>query len=187
MDRLHHEVYQCLQCLMSKFQEDLHNNVHVPGFIQSISIVPSTVHCWTETGVRLWHELNIDATGSVVKDIVGLPKLLYYELSCRSTCSGPSVPLACMLSSSQTAVDIVHFLQKFRNAERKIYGFQNLVISMTLITSLLSVYNGVKFDEYLQWCWEVVSGKATVRHFMRFKEEEKFINHVHINAIFTIG
>ena len=41
--------------------------------------------------------------------------------------------------------------------------------STALITSLLSVYNGVKFDEYLQWCWEVVSGEATVRHFIHFK------------------
>jgi len=50
--------------------------MYIPGFIQSISIVPLTVHCWTEAGERLWHELTatsavyIDATGSVVKDIV---------------------------------------------------------------------------------------------------------------------
>ena len=155
--RLDDDVFHSLIKLKNSFIQDFPRNTRVPGLIQFVSMDPVMVHFWSENGVRLWHQLCpvsavfLDATGSVIRHIMGPKKLLYYEVSCcNSNGSSPAVPLAAMLSASQSVTAITNFLQNFRHSERQIYGYRGLSVpyvitvdfSMALITSVLNVFNG---------------------------------------------
>ena len=182
--RLDEDVFHSLLKLKNSFIHDFPRNTCVPGFIQLVSMDPVMVHFWSENGIRLWHDLCpvsavfLDATGSVVRDIMGSKKLLYYEVSCRNSNGGsPAVPLAAMLSASQSVTAITNFLQNFRQSERQVYGFRGLSVpcvitvdfSMALITSVLNVFSGFTLSQYFLWCWKILSGQATCRDFCCFK------------------
>ncbi|PIK46292.1 hypothetical protein BSL78_16824 [Apostichopus japonicus] len=66
----------------------------VPGFIQQISVSPMYIICFTEGGLRVWHDMCRtdvvfwDATGGVLDRGHGKKQILYYELSVRNLTKG---------------------------------------------------------------------------------------------------
>jgi len=183
LKRLDDDVYQSLIQMKECNLAATKHRHGIRQFIQSITIEPIVLLFWTENGLRLWHELvccNIaflDATGSVVRKMPGCSRILYYELTIRNPIGGGSgVPIAAMLSSNQTVSVIGNFLQSFRDAEKRLYGFRNQVkpavikvdFAMALIMSLLRVFNQQDIAEYLKWCW----------HTMKLSESHKTIIHV---------
>ena len=87
--------------------------------------------------------------GSVVRNIPNCKRILYYELSICNLRGIGCVPVAAMLTSEHTVTSIAHFLQCFRDAEKRMYGFRRLMVpllvkvdfSMALICALLTVLN----------------------------------------------
>ncbi|XP_071847526.1 uncharacterized protein [Apostichopus japonicus] len=69
----------------------------VPGFIQQISVSPMYIICFTEGGLRVWHDMCRtdvvfwDATGGVLDRGHGKKQILYYELSVRNLTKGWAV------------------------------------------------------------------------------------------------
>ena len=176
--QLHPDVYQSLLKLQECANDSVSSHYGIKTFVQSVSIAPVIVHLWTESGVRLYHQLSccnalfLDATGSVVRKIPNCKRILYYEMSIRNPSgSGCSIPVAAMLASDHTVSAISHFLQTFRDAEKRIFGFRSLVVpvvvkidfSMALLSSILMVYNRQDVHEYLQWSWETVNDCSTTR------------------------
>ena len=172
------DVYQSLLKLQASVTDSVASRYGIKTFVQSVSIAPIILHLWTENGVRLYHQLAccnalfLDATGSVVRKIPNCKRILYYEMSVHNpTGSGCSIPVAAMLASDHTVSSISNFLQIFRDAEKRIFGFRSFVtpvvvkidFSMALISSILMVYNRQDMHEYLQWSWETVHDGSTAR------------------------
>ena len=176
--QLHADVYQSLLKLQSSANDSVLSHYGIKTFVQSVSIAPVIIHLWTENGVRLYHQLAccnalfLDATGSVVRKIPNCKRILYYEISIRNPSgTGCSIPVAAMLSSDHTISTISNFVQTFRDAEKRIFGFRSYVIpvivkidfSMALISSVLMVYNRQDMHEYLQWSWDAVHNCSGAR------------------------
>ena len=172
------DVYQSLLKLQAQANDSVASHYGIKTFVQSVSIAPVIIRLWSETGVRLYHQLSccnalfLDATGSVVRKIPNCRSILYYKMSIQNPSGrGCSIPVAAMLASDNTVSTISNFLQTFRDAEKRIFGFRNCVMpvvvnidfSMALISSLLTVYNRQDVDDYLQWAWETVNDCSTAR------------------------
>ena len=127
------DVYQSLLKLQAQANDSVASRYCIKTFVQSVSIAPVIIHLWSETGVRLYHQLSccnalfLDATGSVVRKIPNCKRILYYEMSIRNPSgSGCSIPVAATLASDHTVSTISNFLQTFRDASscknRLLYG-----------------------------------------------------------------
>ena len=121
--------------------------------------------CAYTTSCHVAIAVFLDATGSVVRKLRNCKRILYYELSVRNPIgSGCSISVAAMLSSDHTVTAVSHFLQSFRDAEKRIFGFRSVVnpvvakvdFCMTLIMSLLVVFNKQDLHDYLTWSWETL-------------------------------
>ena len=111
--------------------------------------------------------MHSDATGSVVRKIDKLYKrILYYALVVRHPEVQTSpVPLAEMLSSEHTNVEITHFLTKW------LYNMKKIIYKETILTQVevdfswpmlhsVNSFNTQTLDNYLQICWEILSPKS---------------------------
>ena len=189
----HSELCTSLMILREKQIEEEKNNkllasavlpnTLLPGYIQRVTAHPFSVMCYTETGIRIYH--NILATSVLYCDATGtvsslrsrlLPSgasrvLLYYSLVVRHPVSKcPPVAVAELLSTEHSVLAITHFLEAVRRAEGLIYGFSNLVKphcvvidrSLVLLISFLRVYNSEAImNTYLHRCFRVVTGCAS--------------------------
>ncbi|CAC5423855.1 unnamed protein product [Mytilus coruscus] len=122
-------------------------NTKVKGFIQHISVIPSYVMYWNESGIRLLHQLaknNIvfwDATGSILKTRLDESKYLYYELAVANpTPKEPTIPVASTISNSQDTPQIHYWLSTFRLEEKKnclVMGMLLFLVRLILIDHYL--------------------------------------------------
>jgi len=156
----------------------------VPGYLQTITVSPLRLVLFTEGGLVLWNNIggNVpvswDATGGVVMNKG--KRTFYYELtigniSTRSITtkdlSGPSFPVTSMLSNTHTTLDLVHWLQEFETAYRRLYGFNNSFPRPPIVHSdgalvfqmaAIRFFNGdLMISTYLKRCWAIVNKAAT--------------------------
>ena len=149
----------------------------LPGYIQRVSSFPFHVICFTETGLKIWHNIAsqstvfCDATGSL-SSIRAKPLptgssrvLLYYSLVVKHPVAKcPPVAVAEFLSTEHTALAVSHFLEVFRRAEGLLYTKlvkpKVVVIdrSPVLLNSFLKVFNSESLSEYLHRCFRIVFG-----------------------------
>ena len=109
--------------------------------------------------------MHLDATGSVVRKIDKLHKrILYYALVVRHPEAQTSpVPLAEMLSSEHTNVEITHFLTKWLYNMKKILNIETILtqvevdFSWPMLHSVCNSFNTQTLDNYLQICWGRIS------------------------------
>ncbi len=147
----------------------------VKGFIQSIGIDPPYVHYYSETRIRIWHDLAcrdvvfLDATGSLVRSVNDSKKVLYYEISFRNPAPGlTSIPVGSRLSADQSAPSVSNFLEIFRQGEKLIFGHNNTTqplqinidFSMVLLIPLLKCFNMGTLNEYLTKVMTILNGEA---------------------------
>ena len=120
-DRLSSDMWLDVVCTKKTYDLSIIGNF-MNGYIQSMSRQPVVIHMYSEEQMLLlkhfkWDKitLHFDATGSVVRKIDKEQKtFLYYALTVRHPNAIISpIPLAEMLSSDHTNVEISHFLNKW--------------------------------------------------------------------------
>lgn len=89
-----------LRSLISKMEiqrNKINSGGTVPGFIQQKSVHPLYIICFTEAGIRVWHDLCKrdvvfwDATGGCIHRTGSKKLMFYYELSVRSVKRGKTL------------------------------------------------------------------------------------------------
>ena len=95
---------------------------HLNGYVQMLCHTPLMIHLYSEEQILLlkylekWClTLHFDATGSVIRKLDKFQKnILYYTLSVKHPEARVSpIPLAEMISSEQTNVEISNFLNRW--------------------------------------------------------------------------
>lgn len=152
------------------------NAKRLPGFIRHISIFPPIVMYWTETGVRIWHDMAKDsvvfwdATGSVISPRQDRPRFYYYELACLNPTKGQNIiPVTSLLSTLHSTPMIRFWLSEFRRAEKKLFGHANIAIpkqvnsdrSLVFIQAALSEFNNETMDDFKSRAWRIINGEAS--------------------------
>ncbi|CAG2251452.1 unnamed protein product [Mytilus edulis] len=85
-NKLDKSEFESLVKLSSQMETEI-TSKHSPGFIQHVSILPPYIMYWTETGIRIWHDLakssvvHWDATGGLLSRRNDQYKFYYYELA----------------------------------------------------------------------------------------------------------
>ena len=174
-ERLDTSELDSLLRLKTKYDNQDTGKHEIKGFIQIISVDPVILFLWTRAAVKVFHDVCQmdavfwDATGQIVKSRMTTRKLFYYELTVGNpTTRKTSLPIAMMISSSQTQPTIQYWLSTFRNHEKAIYGADkisrpvqiNSDRAMVFIVSALQIFNGESFQEFLKRTWKIVNGKA---------------------------
>ena len=149
------------------------------GYIQTVSRCPIVIHMHTEEQILLIRKLlpnnlilHLDATGSVVRKIDKFHKrILYYALIVRHPEAQISpLPLAEMLSSEHTNVEIIHFLNKWFYNVKLLLTKETTVthvevdFSWPMLHSVCNCFNGESQDMYLIACWERISPDEICTH-----------------------
>lgn len=105
------------------------NSVVVKGFIQLIQFSPLKVICFSEAGVKLWHNAvkhnaaSWDATGGIIKTDLTQKRILYYEIIVSSFAS--STPVAFMITEEHTQSSIEELLTQLRCKEKEMAQIQH--------------------------------------------------------------
>ena len=151
------------------------------GYIQRVHAFPFSVHCYTETGVRLFHylakeqTLYCDATGTIVS-MQNQSRALYYAIVLQHPHEGQSpVAVAEMITCEQSTTAVSYFLENFRRQEGIVFGFQNIVQprtvvidrSLVLLQSFLRVFNTESTTDYVNRCFRIVNGVAADEDFQK--------------------
>ncbi len=109
------------------------------GYIQRVHAFPFSVHCYSETGVRLFHylakeqPLYCDATGTIVS-MQNQSRALYYAVVLQHPNGGQSpVAVAEMITCEHSTTAVSYFLENFRRQEGIVFGFQNVVQPRTVV------------------------------------------------------
>ena len=145
------------------------------GFIQKFCIRPNYVLYWSYEGLSLFHKFaaqNIlywDATGSMVKPCNGNKKFLYYELAMENPENGKmAIPLSGMISDDQSLKTLLDWMTSFRDAEKKHFGYKNLVQPKLIVSDQawvfilcgLKIFNNENFNQYLERMWAAVNSES---------------------------
>lgn len=149
------------------------------GYVQYISLLPFTVVLFTEATIQLLKKaivkkipLHLDATGSVVRKIAGQNKpIFYYALVLKDTsCKSPIIPVAELITNSNTTVNITYFLGRVKEACIKM-GCRlvqpvriEVDFSWPLINSILLVFGSENMVKYLHNCWKSLRDKDINDH-----------------------
>ena len=107
-------------------------------------------------------KLHLDATGSVVRKLERSQKnFLYYALTLQHPLAKITpIPLAEMLTSEQTNVEISHFLNRWcydvkRILNRDISPSQVVVdFSWAMLHSICQIFNRQDLEDYLNTSWQ---------------------------------
>lgn len=161
-------------------------NKKILGYIHFFSVDPFTVIMFTEDTIRLYREacnsnipLHLDATGSIVNKIPNQTKrVFYYALVLRKD-GCPTIPVAEMITNSNTTVTITLFLGKIKEAATTLFNRAILPVrvevdfSWAIINSILLIFNAESIIKYLHKCWEACTQKEerpsfSVVHFCAF-------------------
>ena len=139
------------------------------GYIQMLSRYPLVIHMYCEEQIAFLKligksklKLHLDATGSVVRKLECNQKnFLYYALTLQHPLAKISpIPLAEMLTSEQTNVEISHFLNRWcydvkRILNRDISPSQVEVdFSWAMLHSICQIFNRQDLEDYLNTCWQ---------------------------------
>lgn len=150
------------------------------GYIQRIQAFPFSIQCFTELGVRIYHNIGksqalyFDATGTIVS--MRNMTILYYSLVVQHPSSKePPVPVAEMLSSEHSITAITFFLECFKREEAVVYGFHNVITpkkividrSTVLLQSCLRVFNLETISDYVHRCFRIVNGSGNSKDFSK--------------------
>ena len=146
------------------------------GFVHTIGIHPLLVHMWTETQVKLWHDRckndisYPDATGTLIANHGG-KRVLYYALVIRHPVEGePSLPVAEMVTSDQSAGNIRAFIERFQRDESRLYSGHmsmprqiNTDYSRAILLAMLKEFNNETMVDFLARAVRIVtrSGSKT--------------------------
>ena len=182
--RLDSDMIKSLQILRhTLIKEDTYGQA-LKGYIQEISVVPFRVVCFTEGGVRLYHDLakkfpiHCDATGTIVGSVQtsGLcpeetTKLLYYAIVVQHPKKGePPLAVAEMVSAEHSVLAVRQFIGRFRRAESLLFDYHPItpkfvVIdrSLVLLQAFLMEVNGERVIDFLARSFRIVQGKGTGR------------------------
>ena len=169
--RKHDDEITALRLLKEEWFDEDTQNQGVRGFIQLIKVCPLKVICFSEGGVRLWHNMtkdnaaSWDATGGLIKSKISPKKrILYYEIIVSS--SSGSAPVAFMISDVHTQYAIEELLTLLRHKEKEIFGHNTTPIqinsdrSLVLLQASMHIFNGDSMKKYLLRCWRIVKGLA---------------------------
>ena len=111
-----------------------------------------------------WGEitLHLDATGSVVRKIdKEQKKFLYYAITIKHPEAKSPIPIAEMLTSDHTNVEISHFLSKWLYAAKQVLNKEfipahiEIDFSWAMLHGVCRSFNQVNLVEYLTSCWEL--------------------------------
>lgn len=162
-----------------KLHEELNRGLQskkIGRYIQSIQALPLNVTCFTEEGLRLYHQLGasntlyLDATGTIVslkKTKYDKCTMLYYALVMgHPNAKQPPIAIAEFLTADNSVLAVSHFLETFKHYEYRLYGSQNVIIpkkividrSMVLFLSLLKVFFNESISKYYDRCYRVATG-----------------------------
>ena len=157
-----------------KLFKNMKEKLKVSGYVQSNDITKSTlsVVLMDEGSVRLYRSicdkdvLFFDATGTIIKDIVGLKRLLLYSLTTRDPLGkSPPIPIAEMISSTHTASAIRRLLIVLREKERFLFADNRQPIavrtdfSMAMISACVAeLNNGMSLEQYINACYGILEG-----------------------------
>jgi hypothetical protein len=172
------DLDKSLQQLKAELVKKIFPAEQVPGYLQEISIDPLRLICFTAGGIATYRRfastmpLSWDATGGIV--INHSKRIYYYELTMSNISKpGPSFPITVMLSESHCAMDIVHWMNCFRQKYKQVYGFSNPLPKPPVIHSdraLVFLIAGIQFfnndetlNNYVERCWRIVQRTATKR------------------------
>ena len=143
----------------------------IDGYIQMISRYPIVIHMYSEEQLLILKSidknkltLHLDATGSVVRKIDRDQKLfLYYALTLRHPQMKISpIPVAEMLSSNHTNVEITHFLHKWSYDVKLVLNHEicpdhiEVDFSWAMLHSICKIFNKEQLVDYLDACWYFV-------------------------------
>ncbi len=167
-------VIKSLQVLKEKMEAQSNVEARLKGFIHGFGLSPLYVYFFLESSVRMWHDLCqkqvvfIDATGGLVEK-QNSKELLYYEIIFKHPIPGlAAIPVAGMITDCQTEPRIADFFLNFRHAEKSLFGHSNISQplqinvdnSWAIILALLRCFNVETLVEYLNRCYNIVSGNA---------------------------
>ena len=133
---------------------DVEDSISVPLILKSIDKTKLSLH--------------LDATGSVVRKIDrDQKKFLYYALTLKHPIMKISpIPLAEMLSSSHTNVEITHFLHKWSYDVKLVLNHEicpahiEVDFSWVMLHSICRIFNKEQLEDYLDACWDFIHNSA---------------------------
>ena len=108
--------------------------------------------------------MHLDATGSVIRKLDHLKKrILYYAISVKHPLSHVSpIPLAEMVSSEQTNLEIAHLLNRWLYDVKKVTSSEILPnkvevdFSWAMLHGVCNAFNKQNLEWYLHRCWETI-------------------------------
>ena len=168
------DVVKSLQVLKEKMEAESNVQARLKGFIHGFGLTPLYIYFFLESSVRIWHDLCrkqvvfIDATGGLVEK-QNSKELLFYEIIFKHPIPGQAaIPIAGMITDSQTEPCIADFLLNFWQAEKSLFGHSNITRplqfnidnSWAIILALLRCFNVETLAEYLNRRYNIVSGNA---------------------------
>ena len=121
MSRLDNDPWQDIIITKMSYASTIVGN-HLNGYVQMLCHTPLMIHLYSEKQILLFKylekgclTLHFDATGSVIRKLDKFQKnILYYALSVKHPEARVSpIPLAEMISSEQTNVEISNFLNRW--------------------------------------------------------------------------
>ena len=148
------------------------------GYIQKpiITLAEISIILIDEPMVMLYHELAknstlyVDATGSVVRNVKGFKKILYYAATLRHPYnSGPPLPIAEYITSNHDQYSIKRFFGTIHELENLRYGNEKLSnpklilldYSLAIIHATLSEFCSETLTNYIDRTYKVVTGAAS--------------------------
>ena len=166
--RFSDEMFQDVLITQKTYDSNIKGTVF-NGYIQTISRNPFVIHLHTEEQISIIKKipsenftLHLDATGSVIRKLDKTHKSsLYYALTIKHPFSKVSpIPLAEMISSDQTNVEITNFLLKWRYNVKKVLKKDitpthiEVDFSWPMLHSTCNAFNSQSLEIYLTNCWE---------------------------------
>jgi len=144
----------------------------VNGYIQSISLVPFTVTCYTEGQLKLYIKecqksdctVHFDATGSVITNIENQKRTLYYCL----LLGNGSMPICDFITTSHRSSNIRAQLDSFQDNVRLCNNGRTINplyivtdFSFAMIEACLRSFNAETLPKYLTYCQRLLTKKLT--------------------------
>ena len=152
---------------------------HLNGYVQMLCHTPLMIHLYSEEQILLLKylekgclTLHFDATGSVIRKLDQLQKkILYYALSVQHPEARVSpIPLAEMISSEQTNVEISNFLNRWLYDVKKITN--KLIVpnhievdySWAMLHSVCNSFWKETLENYFNTCWQYIQTHSSSTH-----------------------
>ena len=168
--RFNNDMWQDIISTQMSYMSTIIGNT-LNGYIQFISHSPFIIHLYSEEQIMLLKKLekesftlHLDATGPVIRKLDHLRKrILYYAISVKHPLSHVSpIPLAEMVSSEQTNIEISHLLNRWLYDVKKVTSSEILPnkvevdFSWAMLHGVCNAFNKQNLEWYLNRCWETI-------------------------------